>query len=112
MSDSTKSKQISPESLHISSFLLVKNGSKVLLLKAGPNHRLEFRRGKIILPGAVLAYGEDPKEGAKRVARDQLENSEGLEPKLLEMQSYLGNHWDLCFLYECEDKEGKNQSKA
>ena len=28
------------------------------------------------------------------------------------MQSYLGNHWDLCFLYECEDKEGKIKAKS
>lgn len=110
---STKRKLISPENLHISSFVIVKDPvSKILFLKAGSSHPLEFRKGKLVLPASMLGYGEHPREGAKRILREQLENAENLEPKFLEMQSYLGSHWDLCFVYEVVDKEGKVKTHA
>ena len=65
-------------------------------MKAGSNHPLEFRRGKLVLPASMLGFGEHPSEGA-----------ENLEPKFLEMQSHLGAHWDLCLVYE-----GKVKSRA
>lgn len=109
----TKRKQISPENLHISSFVIVKGpDSKILLLKAGSNHPLEFRKGKLLLPASMLGYGEHPLESAKRILEEQLENAENLELKFLEMQSYLGAHWDLCFVYEAIDKEGKIKTLA
>ncbi|MHB8567902.1 MAG: hypothetical protein ACYC7D_14020 [Nitrososphaerales archaeon] len=102
----SKRKRISPENLHISTFILVKKDSKLLLLKAGSKHPLAFRRGKQLLPASMLGFGEHPLDSAKRILKDQLENAENLDPKFVEMQSYLGAHWDLCFVYECEDRDG------
>lgn len=99
-------KEISPENLHISSFVVVKKGTdqagqrSILLLKAGEKHPLSFRRGKLLLPALILAYGEKPKEGAKRVLKDELKDNVGLkEPEFMTMQSYLGAHWDIIFLF-------------
>ena len=109
--ESTKRKQISPENLHISSFIIVRKNdddSRILFLKASQNHPLPFRRRKLLLPAGMLAYGEHPKDAAQRILRDQLENSGNVgEPRFLEMQSYLGAHWDICFVFECKDTGGR-----
>jgi hypothetical protein len=31
--------------------------------------------------------------------------AEGLEPKFREIQSYLGSHWDLCFIYDFDGRK-------
>ncbi|MDA4112314.1 MAG: hypothetical protein OK439_07210, partial [Thaumarchaeota archaeon] len=43
----------------------------------------------------------------KRILGEQLNNSEYLEPTFLSMQSYLGAHWDIVFVFECHLVEGK-----
>jgi hypothetical protein len=34
---------------------------------------------------------------------DQIKNSKDLDLQFLDMQSYLGAHWDLCFVYEAKN---------
>lgn len=55
----------------------------------------------------MLNFGEDPVEAVKRILRDQMEHADGLQPKFLEIQSYLGGHWDICFVYESVASESK-----
>src|SRR5487761_368587 len=99
----TRRRRISDSSLHISAFLLVKSGDgSILLLRAGNSHPVSFRRGKLLLPSTMLNFGEDPKEAAKRILRSQVEGAENIQPRFLEIQSYLGSHWDICFVYECD----------
>jgi hypothetical protein len=101
-------KEISPENLHISSFVIArKRGApaegeqSILLIRAGDKHPLSFRRGKLLLPAAILRYGENPRAGARRVLSDQLQDPSRLkDPEFLGMQSYLGAHWDIVFLFE------------
>jgi len=93
--------ELTPTSLHISSFVFVKKGTSIALLKAGNQHFLEFRRGKWLLPATVLKIPEHPYDCALRVMNDQL----GIEkPKLKHVnpQSHYGDHWDLCFIYETQ----------
>lgn len=98
-------KEISAENLHISSFVILKKtpsagDDSLLLLKAGDKHPLSFRRGKLLLPAAILTYGEKPKEAVKRVVHEQLSEAGGLrEPEFIDMQSYLGAHWDIVFVF-------------
>ena len=102
-------KRISDENLHISSFALVGDGKgSILLLKAGEAHPLSFRRGKLLLPSTMLEFGEWPYAAAKRAIASQLEGLEKVEPTFREIQSYLGSHWDLCFVY---DFDGRKASK-
>lgn len=104
----TRRRRISDSSLHISAFLLVKSGDgSILLLRAGNSHPVSFRRGKLLLPATMLNFGEDPGEAVKRILRDQMEHGEGLQPKFLEIQSYLGGHWDICFVYESDASDSK-----
>src|SRR5208282_3966671 len=111
-------KEISPDNLHISSFVIVKKGKSpegqrsILLLKAGDKYPVSFRRGKLLLPASILTYGEKPKEGARRILRNQLQDNAGLkEPEFLTMQSYLGAHWDIVFLFETTH-DGAGQAPA
>lgn len=96
-------KEISPENLHISSFVIARRASdgdkSILLLKAGDKHPLSFRRGKLLLPATILAYGEKPREGARRALREQLQNTTVKALEFLGMQSYLGAHWDIVILF-------------
>ncbi len=93
--------RISDENLHISAFAIVGDGEgSILLLKAGDAHPLSFRRGNLMLPAVMLEFGEWPPAAAKRAVASQLEGADALEPKFREIQSYLGSHWDLCFVYD------------
>lgn len=94
---------VTDTSLHISSFVLSKRGNSILLVKAGPEHFLEFRRKKWLLPGAVLKVGEHPEDAAFRVLRDQLGLSR-VKARFLNLQSHKAEHWDLCFLFEAKIK--------
>jgi ADP-ribose pyrophosphatase YjhB (NUDIX family) len=109
-------KEISPENLHISSFVIVKKADvggggiqSILLVKAGDKHPLSFRRGKLLLPATILRYGENPRDGARRALKEQLRGPEHLkDPVFLTMQSYLGAHWDIVFLFETQlEKDGQ-----
>ncbi len=104
----TRRSRITDSNLHLSAFVLLRGTNDgILLLRAGTGHPLSFRRGKLVLPSSMLNFGEDPKDGAKRVLRDQVEHSEGFQPRFLEIQSYLGSHWDICFIYECDSLDSK-----
>jgi ADP-ribose pyrophosphatase YjhB (NUDIX family) len=112
-------KEISPNNLHISSFVLAKKKGNdqdysILLLKAGNKHPLSFRRGKLLLPSTILRYGEKPRDAAKRALVQQLTNAESLEdpPRLLSMQSYYAAHWDIVFLWETWVKDGALEISA
>jgi hypothetical protein len=95
--------RISDESLHISAFAIIGDGKgSILLLKAGDRHPLSFRRGKLLLPAAMLNFGERPFAAVKRVVQAQLVGGGALEPKFRQLQSYLGSHWDLCIVYDFE----------
>ncbi len=101
--------RISEENLHISSFAIVGDGKgSILLLKAGERYPLSFRRGMLLLPATMLEFGEWPPTAAKRAMTTQLAGAEGLEPKFREIQSYLGSHWDLCFLYDFDGQKAPN----
>jgi ADP-ribose pyrophosphatase YjhB (NUDIX family) len=95
--------RVSTEDLHISDFNLVrKSGDKdsIMFVKAGPKFPVSFKRGKWLLPAAILDFGEKPKDVAKRILNEQLGNVEYLEPTFLSMQSYFGAHWDIVFIFE------------
>jgi len=105
-------KEISPDNLHISSFVVVKrrattqNGEEgerqpILLVRAGVKHPLSFRRGKLLLPATLLSYGEQPRAAARRVLKEQLGSPDGLgDPEFLKLVSYLGAHWDLVMVFQ------------
>jgi len=110
-----KRTRLDNQDLHISTFILVrKNDDKdsVLFVKAGPQFPVSFKRGKWLLPAAILDFGEKPKEVAKRVLTEQLDNAEYLEPKFLSMQSYFGAHWDIVFIFESQLETGKPMPTA
>ncbi|MDA4111820.1 MAG: hypothetical protein OK439_04735, partial [Thaumarchaeota archaeon] len=105
-----KRARMNNENLHISDFILVRKQSdsdSVLFLKAGDKFPVSFKRGKWLIPAAILDFGESPKKFGKRILGEQLNNSEYLEPTFLSMQSYLGAHWDIVFVFECHLVEGK-----
>ena len=105
-----KHARMSNENLHISDFILVRKHSEsdsVLFLKAGEKFPVSFKRGKWLLPAAILDYGESPKQFAKKLLVEQLDNVDYLDPTFLSMQSYLGAHWDIVFVFECHLGEGK-----
>ncbi len=105
-----KRTRVSTENLHISDFVLVRKygeSDSVLFLKAGEKFPVSFKRGKWLLPAAILDFGESPKGFAKQVLQEQLNNAGYLEPTYLSLQSYLGAHWDLVFVYEAHLAEGK-----
>ncbi len=88
--------QQTEEIAHISSFAVIKKGNELPLVK---KLRPEFSAGKWVLPSAIINFGEDPEAAVKRIVREQV----GAEPtsvRLLQVQSYGDNHWDLCFLYD------------
>lgn len=106
-------RQISPDNLHLSSFVIVKKraggggGEAILLLRAGDKHPLTFRRGKLVLPAIILEYGEKPRQGARRALKAQLQDPAHLkDPVFSDMQSYFGAHWDIVFLFEAWLEEG------
>ena len=77
---------------------------EILLVK---KNRPDYTAGKWVFPSAIINFGEDPKLAMERIIKEQL----GTAPssvKLLDVQSYGGNHWDLCFVYEVTiDRVGK-----
>jgi ADP-ribose pyrophosphatase YjhB (NUDIX family) len=104
-------REVSPSNLHISSFVIVKRiegqhdekgeRQSILLLRASDTHPLSFRRGKLLLPAAILSYGEQPRAGARRVLKEQIGNPEGIgDPEFLRLLSYLGAHWDIVILFQ------------
>src|SRR5438552_12586435 len=98
------------ENLHISDFILVRKHSEsdsVLFLRAGDKFPVSFKRGKWLLPAAILDFGESPKKFAAQVLREQLDNAEFSEPSFLSLQSYYGAHWDIVFVLECHLLEGR-----
>ena len=96
--------QQSEEMVHISSFARVRNGDEILLVK---KNKPEYTAGKWVFPSAIINFGEDPELAIERIVKEQL----GTPPKsvkLLDVQSYGGKHWDLCFVYEVTiDRVGK-----
>jgi hypothetical protein len=110
----SKRMRISNENLHISAFALVGDGrGSILLVKAGENHPLSFRRGMLLLPATMLQFGERPPVAVKRAVTTQLNGAEVLEPQFREIQSYMGSHWDLCFVYDLDGrKSAKLTAKA
>ena len=105
-----KRTRIDNEYLHISDFNLVRKSNdrdSVLFVKGGPKFPVSFKRGKWLLPAAILDFGEKPKDVAKRILNEQLGNVEYLNPTFLSMQSYLGAHWDIVFIFESHLGEGK-----
>jgi ADP-ribose pyrophosphatase YjhB (NUDIX family) len=106
--DGTQSEEVT----HISSFAFIRRGTQVLLLKRA---RPERWAGKWCIPAALLAYGEDPAAGVRRVVSEQL-GSTATVTRLLDVQSFGDKHWDLCFVYEVEvfgpSKLGQDFEKA
>lgn len=106
-----KRARMNGENLHISVFNLVRKSSKegksILFLKAGPKFPISFKRGKWLLPAALLDFGEKPRDVAKRVLSQQLANLDYLVPSYLSMQSYLGAHWDIVLVFESQLDESR-----
>jgi hypothetical protein len=91
------------EDLHISSFVLAKNPSKdsVVLLRAGPNYAIPFKRSKLLLPARILSFGENPRHVAETLVPEQIAGiQKGIKVDFVTLQSYLGAHWDIVFLFE------------
>jgi hypothetical protein len=91
------------QNLHISAFNVVRkrvNDDALIFVRAGPKFPVSFKRGKWLLPAAIMDFGEKPKDVARRVLNEQLANVEYLVPNYLSMQSYLGAHWDIVFIFE------------
>ena len=84
------------EFVHISSFAIIKEGSKLLLEK---RLRPEFSAGKWVIPAALINYGEDPLVAVKRVVKEQL-GTDAKKAELIDVESYGDKHWDICFVYE------------
>lgn len=101
--------------LHISDFNLVRKSAnelnQILFVKAGPKFPVSFKRGKWLLPAAILDFGEKPKDVAKRILNEQLTGVDYLNPNYLSMQSYLGAHWDIVFIFETQ-LEGSRPAPA
>ena len=97
--------------LHISAFNLVRKSARepnrVLFVKAGPKFPVSFKRQKWLLPAAIMDFGEKPKDIAKKILNEQLTNIEYLTPNYLSMQSYMGAHWDIVFIFESVLDESK-----
>ncbi len=92
------------EVVHVSSFAIIKNGNKLLLVK---RIRPEFTAGKWTFPSSLINIGEHPEQAIKRVIKEQV-GAEAKNVKLLEVQSYGDKHWDLCFVYRADiDSIGK-----
>jgi ADP-ribose pyrophosphatase YjhB (NUDIX family) len=86
------------EVMHISSFVLVRKGAHLLLVRRA---RPERMAGTWNLPSAVIYYGEDPGAAALRIVKEQL-GATATALKLLDVQSFGDKHWDLCFVFEAE----------
>jgi len=86
------------EIVHVSSFVVVKNGARILLAK---RLRPESTAGKWVLPAVVINYGEDPRAAASRVVKEQL-GVESTKASLIDVQSYGDRHWDICFVYRVD----------
>lgn len=106
MSDNPKRAMLVPqqegtqpdEVMHVSSFVALRKGAQLLLLR---RQKPESAAGSWFLPSGVIKYGEDPRQAALRLVKEQV----GIEPtalKLIDVQSYGDKHWDLCFLYGSE----------
>src|SRR5579864_4649492 len=88
--------QQSEEMVHISSFARVRNGNEILLVK---KNKPDYTAGKWVFPSSLINFGEDPGAAMERIIKEQL----GVAPKsvkLIDVQSYGGKHWDICFIYE------------
>jgi ADP-ribose pyrophosphatase YjhB (NUDIX family) len=86
------------EVMHISSFVLVRKGTQLLLARRVKPERWA---GKWCVPGAIIFYGEDPGAAALRIIREQL-GAAATSLKLLDVQSYGVKHWDMCFLFHAD----------
>jgi hypothetical protein len=107
----SKRMRISAENLHISAFAIVGDGrGSILFVRAGENHPVSFRRGKLLLPDSMLQFGERPLTAAKRALTTQLDGADALEPQFREIQSYMGSHWDLCFVYDADGRKAPKLS--
>jgi hypothetical protein len=97
------------ENLHVSSFVLLKNspGDSIVLLKAGPQHPVPFKRGKLLLPATILNFGENPRIVAGRLLGEQVSGAENLKVEFVTMQSYFGAHWDIVFVFETKMEDGR-----
>jgi hypothetical protein len=92
------------ENLHISAFNLVRKSpnepNSVLFVKAGPKFPVSFKRQKWLMPAAIMDFGEKPKDIAKKILNEQITNMDYVVPTYLSMQSYMGAHWDIVFIFE------------
>ena len=86
------------EMMHISSFALIRRGTRVLLARRTKPERWA---GKWTIPSAILLFGEDPAAGVRRVVMEQL-GSKTTVAELLDVQSYGDKHWDMCFVYDVQ----------
>jgi ADP-ribose pyrophosphatase YjhB (NUDIX family) len=86
------------EVMHISSFVLVRKGAQLLLVRRVKPERWA---GKWCIPAAIINYGEDPGAAALRIVREQL-GATATALKLLDVQSYGDKHWDMCFLLHAD----------
>jgi len=89
------------EVMHISSFVLVRKGAQLLLVRRVKPERMA---GSWCLPSAVINYGEDPGAAALRIVREQL-SATASALRLLDVQSFGDKHWDLCFVFHAEIPE-------
>jgi ADP-ribose pyrophosphatase YjhB (NUDIX family) len=86
------------EVMHISSFVLVRKGAELLLVRRVKPERWA---GTWCLPASIINFGEDPGAAALRIVREQL-GASATALKLLDLQSYGVKHWDMCFVFHAE----------
>lgn len=86
------------EVMHISSFVIVRKGPQLLLVR---RVKPERSAGKWTIPASLINYGEDPGAAAIRIVREQL-GATATVLKLLDVQSYGVKHWDMCFVFQVD----------
>lgn len=114
-----------PGGLCLSSFVLVRNGGRVLVGKmtkpevwidrffVGEKLAPDYvASDKYLLPARHLAWYESPLEAAKSVVRDQVKlRTPSKSLRFIEVQSHIRGdvnsteqppHWDICFVYEAK----------
>ncbi len=114
---------VPPGAICLSSFVVVKNSSQILVGKmAKPEIWIDrffvgedrapiyVSSGKYLVPASHLAWYESPLEAARRVMADQVLLPELKDQiRLLDVQSHVSGdptneseppHWDICFVYE------------
>ena len=101
------------DNLHVSSFVLVKDeaGDSIALLRVDLIIQSNSDEENFSCPPSILNFGESPKSVAQQLLGEQMNVGNDLKVEFVSMQSYLGAHWDIVFIFEAKTKETTLVSK-